>query len=58
MTNERSHLIARLEVQLRTVELTPDCLEAWDELERIRVLLLGLDLELHEDADFNPGAGK
>jgi CMP-2-keto-3-deoxyoctulosonic acid synthetase len=46
MTHERSHLNARLEVQLRTVELDPDNLEAADELERIRVLLLGLDLEV------------
>jgi hypothetical protein len=48
MTHERAHLNARLEVQLRTVELYPDCLESADELERIRVLLLGLDLEEQE----------
>ena len=45
MTHERVHLQARLEVQLRTVDLYPDDLNAADELERIRALLLGLDLE-------------
>jgi hypothetical protein len=41
----RSHLGVRLEIQLRTVEARPNDLEAADELERIRVQLLALDLE-------------
>jgi len=45
MSHVRSHLNVRLEVQLRTVELNPDDLEAADELERIRAELLALDLK-------------
>lgn len=41
---ERRHLNVRLEVQLETVALNPDELEAADELERIRTQLLTLDL--------------
>jgi hypothetical protein len=41
----RRHLEVRLKVQLRTVELNPDWLEAADELERIRAELLALDVE-------------
>ena len=54
MTHERAHLNARLEVQLRTVDLYPDDLNAADELERIRALLLDLDLrdqELERELD-------
>jgi len=57
VTAERRHLQCRLEVQLRTVELDPDNLEAADELERIRALLLGLDLEYQELVDDAGGVG-
>jgi len=51
VTPEYRHLVCRLEVQLRTVELDPTNLEAADELERIRAELLALDLEYQQLVD-------
>ncbi len=48
MTAARRHLEVLLEVQLRSVAMAPNCLDAADELERIRAELLALDLEEQE----------